>query len=352
MVVNSSVQKSCDLVLNSVRSSHLNFSFQETPFSIYLTVRKSFSKPNFDYNPEVDSKQYINQENLIESLKSNLKSVEEENKHLVQTYEEAVNDSEGSYKRVKELEAIIEGLEQKSVEKEAMVNEKKNEIIDSLKVDKVNLESDLNEAEQSLKNLKKNLKANEKELDEKKKEFSLVTEDLLQVKTELDKQTDQGNRDRKNSEKHQKKAEKKQFLDNLKASPSFDCTLCDVKKESQVSLKTHIVLNHMKVSSTQTIEKVLKDEFVQSCSEAFASEKQSQTVIEETVDNEFEKYPCNYCGINIAGERHLCEQRTKCRGTFLMGVTPGLPRPPMSFKHFPGFPAPPHFSPFGFGGYS
>jgi hypothetical protein len=105
----------------------------------------------------------------------------------------------------------------------------------------------LNKAEQSLKNLKKNLKANEKELDDKNKEFSVVTEDLLQFKTELGKQTE---------------AEKKEFLDHLKASPSFDCTLCDVKAESQVSLKTHIVLNHMKVSSNQTIEKVLKDEFV------------------------------------------------------------------------------------------
>ena len=38
------VQSSCDFLLQAVRNSGLNFSCQETPFSIFLTVRKSFVK--------------------------------------------------------------------------------------------------------------------------------------------------------------------------------------------------------------------------------------------------------------------------------------------------------------------
>ena len=44
MVAKSSPQKICESIIDSVRSSHLNFSIQETPFSLYLTIRKSYSK--------------------------------------------------------------------------------------------------------------------------------------------------------------------------------------------------------------------------------------------------------------------------------------------------------------------
>ena len=36
--------ETCDMILNHVRSSCLNFAVQETPFSVYLTLRKSFSR--------------------------------------------------------------------------------------------------------------------------------------------------------------------------------------------------------------------------------------------------------------------------------------------------------------------
>ena len=36
--------ETCDMILNHVRSSCLNFAIQETPFSVYLTLRKSFSR--------------------------------------------------------------------------------------------------------------------------------------------------------------------------------------------------------------------------------------------------------------------------------------------------------------------
>ena len=44
MSASNSPFETCDLILNHVRSSCLNFAIQETPFSVYLTLRKSFSK--------------------------------------------------------------------------------------------------------------------------------------------------------------------------------------------------------------------------------------------------------------------------------------------------------------------
>ena len=38
------IENYCENILSSVRSSNLNYSCQETPFSIYLTIRKSWSK--------------------------------------------------------------------------------------------------------------------------------------------------------------------------------------------------------------------------------------------------------------------------------------------------------------------
>jgi DNA repair exonuclease SbcCD ATPase subunit len=43
MAANSPFE-TCDLILRHVKTSCLNFAIQETPFSVYLTIRKSFSQ--------------------------------------------------------------------------------------------------------------------------------------------------------------------------------------------------------------------------------------------------------------------------------------------------------------------
>ena len=42
----------------------------------------------------------------------------------------------------------------------------------------------------------------------------------------------------------------------------------------------------------------------------------------------FVKYPCHYCGINIANDPHLHEHRSKCLGARNMFTEPGLPNLP------------------------
>ena len=41
MLTHQYLQESCNTILNTIRSSSLNYAVQETPFSIYVTIRKS-----------------------------------------------------------------------------------------------------------------------------------------------------------------------------------------------------------------------------------------------------------------------------------------------------------------------
>lgn len=115
MVPDSLIKRSCDLVINSVRNSSLNYSLQETPYSIYITLRKSCVKtctlsksdqllPNCTTNQSHEFKD----ENQVNEVKDKLKSLEEANSTLQYKYEEAVNDSEISYKQIKALEIKLE----------------------------------------------------------------------------------------------------------------------------------------------------------------------------------------------------------------------------------------------------
>ena len=95
----------------------------------------------------------------IESLKIRLKSLEDSYRALQQNYEEAINDSEESYKTIKELETKVEGYE-----KVAADMHKKEKIIAEYKNDKKTLESELENAEKNWKSVNKSLKIKEKEI--------------------------------------------------------------------------------------------------------------------------------------------------------------------------------------------
>ena len=117
-----SVKNSCDLIVNSVRDSFLNFSLQETPFSIYLTIRKSFARPKtfpdsdpistFSHNQKASDERKLLEEE-IETFRMKLKAAEDSNSSLKIMYEEAVNDCEESYLRIKHLENKVDGYERK-----------------------------------------------------------------------------------------------------------------------------------------------------------------------------------------------------------------------------------------------
>ena len=70
-----------EAVMTSVRDSHLNFSIQETPFSIYLTLRKPFAKNNQSHllKPNQPRQQiHVESEQIREKVKMLEKKLKDE----------------------------------------------------------------------------------------------------------------------------------------------------------------------------------------------------------------------------------------------------------------------------------
>ena len=53
------ISDKCTKILNQVRSSDLNFAIQETPFSMYLTIRKSLNKNCRNHSSQVSNPHLI-----------------------------------------------------------------------------------------------------------------------------------------------------------------------------------------------------------------------------------------------------------------------------------------------------
>ena len=104
-------------IINSIRSSSYNYSFKETPYSIYLTLRKSIrNPPNNDLYCQVPLDQAtaeLNPENEIEKVKRKVKSLEHSYQALTRDLEESSNDNEVKQKTIENLTSKLEILHQK-----------------------------------------------------------------------------------------------------------------------------------------------------------------------------------------------------------------------------------------------
>ena len=85
------IQNSCNSIINtnSIRLSDLNYSFQETPFSIYLTIRKSIVRSKVASLDLSTSQQVFDKSESEGSLlKSRCQYLEEANATLKYNYEQ------------------------------------------------------------------------------------------------------------------------------------------------------------------------------------------------------------------------------------------------------------------------
>ena len=342
------VKNSCDFVTNSVRDSLLNYSIQETPYSLYLTIRKTFTRSSLfsDQNSTLPNFATHENEKQVETLKMRLKTVEEDNMSLKNDYEDAVDDCEQCHARIKELETIVNNLKEEvengivdkeNVNKIISETQKKDKITEQLKINRDNLEGELEVAEKNWKELNKLIKLKDKELHDLQKKNTRLSENLVTVSADFNNLTSLVNKEKKSEAKKIKKLEKKEFMDGLTAKPvEFECSKCTVKLESMIKLKIHESTSHMETHSTQTTVKEFDDKTVQTFSFEFSCDESVQT-IEENIPM-IEKYPCYYCGINIVSEHHLSEHKRKCRGSSRMCGVLGLPvprfRPPANLSTF------------------
>ena len=79
MFPTNAVQESCNSIMHHIRASSLNFKIEETPYSIFLTVRKSFSK-NFSSHPSPSF--LVSNACDLSEFQSELEKLKEENIEL------------------------------------------------------------------------------------------------------------------------------------------------------------------------------------------------------------------------------------------------------------------------------
>ena len=211
----STIAISCDEILNSVRSTNLNFSCQETPFSLYLTIRKSLVKFNHAYKPPAQANVVDNDnasDNLIIveeniALKNNLKRLENEleiSRNISKTLESKVEAAEATlFKHYKEIQQCKDTIGKKDDENKALKNVIKNN----------NLEMSKNNGD--LNGFKKILKVKEKDIHNLETKNYNLQETIVKSKEASSKPKE----DKRKLEKEIKKLEKKPAKSEDKPNP-------------------------------------------------------------------------------------------------------------------------------------
>ena len=123
------IENSCFAILSNIRSSKLNYSIQETPYSIYLTIRKSIRKSPTFSNPEIQSfsppgtiSAVLELKKENELLLNKCQFLERSNQELKNSFEEATNENETNLETIHNLEDKIEILNNKLVTAEKEVD--------------------------------------------------------------------------------------------------------------------------------------------------------------------------------------------------------------------------------------
>jgi chromosome segregation ATPase len=312
-----------------------------TPYSIYITVRKSFSKnkvlPKSDrasYRGELSCDRQVELVQQIEDLEFKLKQAENANLTLKHNFEEAIEDSEASYKEINLLKAKISEYEREATLKQVSVTNET--LIKQLENDNSELLEQVKMVEKESKDLKKVVNEKEKQVHNLNREIKNESENFKQLKAKFDDITAAVNREKKQQERKLKKQERKDFLNNLKTESMnlyFECEKCDVKLETRTQLTYHVRSLHMKSVQSQTDDEEVEEKLVQTDPREFTIDKNVQTEDEKSSET-FVKYPCNYCGTKIANKYHLYEHKGKCRGTLNFCTEPGLPMLPFFSPRF------------------
>ena len=175
------IENSYGTILNSVRSSGLHFCLQETPFSCYITVRKSLINPNNVSDPEPPNSTNLKTHPELEQLRSRNIFLENSNLNIQKSFQDALEESEERGIAIDKFESEIKALKEelhkvvtedkkvvedrlKTITSEKKVLQTKNENvcteIRTLKAEKSDLKKELNASNVALKGRDKEIKEN------------------------------------------------------------------------------------------------------------------------------------------------------------------------------------------------
>ena len=113
------LNSSCDSILQRIRSSGLHFSCQETPWSIYVTLRKSFIQSNKNQTSLSSPTAVANLSTMsefnrlkseLENLKYSYKELEKAFENVKNHLEETVQDCNDKNKAIQDLKNLNQNL--------------------------------------------------------------------------------------------------------------------------------------------------------------------------------------------------------------------------------------------------
>ena len=180
MAMFNSAQSSCDFLLHSVRNSGLDFSCQETPFSIFLTLRKSFVKSK--YLPNQASPSDVKEEKLI----GENKSFNDAFNRLKNDYEDALAELESRAQETQELNKRIETLSGKYSVGQVLIKDLDNKLKDATN-EKKKIETKYYQVDKENKTMKKEITQLNEQVKSSKNELKTAIKDKRDTNHNLEK---------------------------------------------------------------------------------------------------------------------------------------------------------------------
>ena len=169
----ASIHETCENILTNIRGCELNYYCQETPYSIYLTIRKSWSRHHNPVKHLTEQKQSLE----IGSLGTDCENMRAELESLKATKSETINSLND------ELKTLTEEKKRTQRETEEIILKKDDEI-NALKNSSRAQTLDTEKLVTELNSLKKLLKGKDKEIHDLQKYKTNHQETLKSIKSE------------------------------------------------------------------------------------------------------------------------------------------------------------------------
>ena len=218
------IQDTCASILNSIRKCNLNYSCQETPFSIYLTVRKSWSKHHQAHHEASHQVSEPLQHVLYEAKIKEIGSLKTELKELRNQLSESKNANKDLQVKV---DAAAGEVLHHHEELKKVLNIKDDEV-KALKNSIKNGVSENSRIATEVKSLKKSVKAREKEIydlenfkiniQESVKTAKIKAKEHESEKIKVERQVKHLEKKLENLKKQQSRAESNNNISELKLS--------------------------------------------------------------------------------------------------------------------------------------
>jgi chromosome segregation protein len=213
----------CEIILNQLKATNLNFVLQETPFSAFITIRKSFIK---SFHRNVPGKQ-LSSEKKNQLSDENIKALVAENEFLKSELKKEKNRSCILEEELNESKMKIDGLhggfKQSEMERKKLDNlvlEKEKEIQKVKQESKAQMEENVS-LRDKLKTASKSLKNSDKEANKAVNKCDNLEDSVTRLKAEkasLEKLV-------KNHENSKKREAKK--ITNMQATGAKDSKILE-----------------------------------------------------------------------------------------------------------------------------